>query len=89
MQLDQYRLMVVKYLVYLKDKKQFSCFLLIMLLFCTNNKNFTSVLVKEVDKTLESSSINDIILYTNYDNCSYVEFRGLKPYLDSGSILEE
>ncbi len=43
---------------------------------------FTSKLEKGIDAILENNKANEVVLYTNYDNGAYAEYRGLKPYLD-------
>lgn len=52
-----------------------------VIVICTNNK-FTSPLEKGVDYLLEHNKKQEIVLYADYNNGSYCEFRGLKPYID-------
>jgi hypothetical protein len=42
-----------------------------------------SYLVGAVDYILKNADINNITLYTGYDDGGYAEFRGLKPYIDT------
>ena len=42
----------------------------------------TSKAAKAVDYLLEQENTDDMILYTGYNDGGYVEYRGLKPYID-------
>lgn len=55
---------------------------IILLVPITNNK-FTNTLEKGIDYLLKYNKKENIILYAGYNNGSYCEFRGLKPYIDS------
>lgn len=55
---------------------------LVGMTFLFNNK-FTNELEKGVDYLLDHYKREDIVLYTDYNNGSYCEFRGLKPYIDT------
>lgn len=71
-----------------ENKKQYILivlFLIVYVIFIGFNfgKEFTNFLEKGVDHLLKNNDKNDIILYTNYDNGSYAEYRGLKPYIDT------
>lgn len=57
------------------------CIFIVAVVFTVNNK-FTNELEKGVDYLLANYKKEDIILYANYNNGSYCEFRGLKPYID-------
>lgn len=54
---------------------------ILVIVICTNNK-FTNPLDKGVDYLLEHNKKQEIVLYADYNNGSYCEFRGLKPYID-------
>ena len=71
-----------------KEKRQYILvivFLIVYLLvFIFNfNTSFTAKTKKGIDKILETSNKKDVVLYTNYTNGSYAEYRGLKPYIDT------
>ena len=44
---------------------------------------FTNVLKPGIDYLEKNYDAKEIVLYTNYDDGSYAEYRGLKPYMDS------
>ena len=54
---------------------------IVIVVFVTNNK-FTNPLEKGIDYLLEHYNKENIVLYADYNNGSYCEFRGLKPYID-------
>lgn len=58
------------------------CIYLVGMSFIFNNK-FTNELEKGVDYLLDHYKKEDIVLYADYNNGSYLEFRGLKPYIDT------
>ena len=39
--------------------------------------------IEDIIEYLDNNTSKDITLYTNYDNGSYVEFYGYKPYIDT------
>lgn len=45
--------------------------------------SFTNELEKGIDVLLKNNKAEDIVLYTNYNDGSYAEYRGLKPYIDT------
>lgn len=48
------------------------------------NSKFTNKLEKGIDAIYNTSNVNaKTIVYTNYDNGSYAEYRGLRPYIDT------
>lgn len=70
-----------------KEQKKYLLVILFLsvytVLFAYNvNKEFTSDIEKGIDKICESNNKN-VVLYTNYDNGSYAEYRGLRPYIDT------
>lgn len=60
----------------------FMCVYTIIMAVMFNNK-FTNRIKGGVDYLLKNNKKEDIVLYTNYNNGSYSEFRGLKPYIDA------
>lgn len=57
------------------------CVGIVMAAYTTNNR-FTNDLEDGVNYLLEHYKKENIVLYANYNNGSYLEFRGLKPYID-------
>lgn len=49
----------------------------------SSNKGLSNYLEKGIDFLLTNNNKKDIILYTDYNNGSYAEYRGLKPYIDT------
>ena len=48
------------------------------------NSKFTNELEKGIDAIYNTYNVTDsTTIYTNYDNGSYAEYRGLKPYIDT------
>ena len=58
-------------------------FLFIVVLGGLLQPKFDNGLKKGVDKLLADSDYKDIVLYTNYNNGSYCEYRGIKTYIDT------
>ena len=50
-------------------------------------KGLYNPLEKGIDKLLDNNKPQDIVLYTNFINGSYAEYRGIKPYIDSRSEI--
>ena len=48
-----------------------------------SSKKLTNSLENGIDFLLRENNPENIILYTSYDNGSYAEYRGLKPYIDT------
>ncbi|MCI8346498.1 MAG: hypothetical protein HFJ12_00935 [Bacilli bacterium] len=49
----------------------------------SSGKGLTNYLEEGIDFLLKNNNRKDIVLYTDYNNGSYAEYRGLKPYIDT------
>ncbi len=59
-------------------------FLSVIAIAVTTRKiDFSNPLKGGIDKILANTKKEDIILYTGYNDGSYAEYRGLKPYIDT------
>ena len=58
---------------------------IVSLMSLYNQNGLYSPLKKGVDKLLINNNPRNVRLYTNFVNGSYVEYRGLKPYIDTRS----
>ena len=71
-----------------KEKNNYVVILIFLsiytIIFAYNsNELFTNEIKPGIDKILSTSDADSVTLYTNYDNGSYAEYRGLKPYIDT------
>lgn len=69
-------------------KKYYSIIIILVIYTCVIsvivNSKFTNELEKGIDAIYNTSNVTDsTTIYTNYDNGSYAEYRGLKPYIDT------
>lgn len=69
-------------------KKYYSIIVILVIYTCVVsvivNSKFTNELEKGIDAIYNTYNVTDsTTIYTNYDNGSYAEYRGLKPYIDT------
>lgn len=69
-------------------KKYYSIIIILVIYTCVIsvivNSKFTNELEKGIDAIYNTSNVTDsTTVYTNYNNGSYAEYRGLKPYIDT------
>lgn len=71
------------------ERKQYYSIIVILVIYtCVVsvivNSKFTNELEKGIDAIYNTSNVTDsTTIYTNYNNGSYAEYRGLKPYIDT------
>ena len=71
-----------------KEKRHYICTIMFLvvyiLIFIFNvNTSFTATIEKGVDKILEKNNDEEVVIYASYSNGSYLEYRGLRPYIDT------
>ncbi len=71
-----------------KSKIQYISIIIFLLIYnivvvSVKGVSFTNPLEKGIDYLLKYNDVEDIILYTSYNDGSYAEYRGLKPYMDT------
>ena len=72
----------------IRDIKQY---ILVLIIFGTfliwilfiKKVSFTNELKPGIDYLEKNYDLRSVVLYTNYNNGSYAEYRGLKPYIDT------